>query len=85
MIKLNENKVYLTETDLKAMQGIWGAFKHNPKYCADLLKLGSDNYEKFCKWGDTYNAKVDKSISEEKYVDLFNIVCINKNYEVINE
>jgi len=85
MIKLNGDKVYLTETDLKSMKGIWGAFRSLPSYCADLLKLGNDKYEEFSKWPDTYNAKVDDEIPFEKYVDLFNIVFIEKNYEVTNE
>lgn len=85
MIKLNGDKVYLTETDFKSMNGIWGAFRSNPSYCGDLLKLGSDRYEEFSKIPETYNAKVDESIPVEKYVDLFNIVFIEKNYEVVNE
>ena len=85
MIKLSGDKVYLTETDFKSMKGIWGAFRGIPSYCADLLKLGNDKYEIFSKLPDTYNARVDNSIPFEKYVDLFNIVFIEKNYEVVNE
>lgn len=85
MIKLNGNKVYLTETDFKSMNGIWGAFRSDPKYCGDLLKYGNDNYEDLCKMPKTYNAKVDDSIPVEKYSDLFNIVFIENNYEVTNE
>ena len=85
MIKLKDGKVYLTETEFNSMNGIWGAFRSRPDYCAQLLKLGSDEYEEFSKIPESYSAKVDDSIPAEKYVDLFNIVFIDKNYEVINE
>ncbi len=85
MIKLKDRKVYLTKTDLKVMLGIWEAFSSIPDYCAQLLKLGSDRYEVFNTIPECYSAKVDKSIPVEKYVDLFNIVAISKNYEVVDE
>ena len=85
MIRLINDKVYLTDIEFKSMNGIWGAFRSRPEYCATLLKLGSDRYEEFSKIPESYSAKVDDSIPVEKYVDLFNIVFIDKNYEVVNE
>lgn len=85
MIRLINDKVYLTETDFKSMDGIWGAFRSRPEYCADLLALGNTKYDELVKLHGMHPAKIDSNIKRDSYAELFKKVFIDKNFELVNK
>lgn len=84
MIKIINNTVCLNKEDYKTLDGIWGAFRSDLNYCADLLKFSTDNYIKLKK--DIYScAKVDKTLKYEDYKQVFILVFKQHNFKIEEE